>query len=108
KNFAAAAEGHAGRCADDRERRVLQRLEKRLAMLHEFLDPGPMRDVYGEERKPEICAERKMLSVISDDETFEALADDGNRLTDHRQRACVERVHLRMEFEAGDTVADVP
>src|SRR5262249_10266679 len=94
--------------ADHRERGVFEPLEYRLALLDELFDPGPVGDIGGEEGEPEIDAEGEVLAVAADDEPLEALADDGDRLTNHRQSPGVEGIRLGMELEAGDAVAKVP
>ena len=59
ENLAAAAERHSGRRADHREGSVFEPPEYRLALLDELFDPGPVGDIGGEQREPEIDAERK-------------------------------------------------
>src|SRR3546814_10425205 len=64
--------------------------------------------VGGEQRQPDIGADRKIIGLVVDDEALHAFPDDVDRLADHGEAVGVEGVHLGMEFQAGDAVADVP
>ena len=107
-DLAAAAERHARRRRDHRERAVLELAVDLLALGDQVLDHRPDRDVGREQREPDVGADREVAALVVDHERLEVLGDDADRLVDQVERVAVERVHLAVELEAGDAVADVP
>ena len=108
QDFAATAERHAGRRADDRERRVLERLEDLLAAGDELLDLTPGCDVGGEDGEPEVGADREIPALVVDDERPVFFVDEGDGFPEKRDDLIVERVALARELEAQHAVADIP
>jgi len=106
--FAAAAERHAAGRGNDRERRVFHRLHHRLALADQVVDHRPQPDIGGEQREADIGADRKVLRLVMDDQRLHLLADVIQGLLQQPERILVECVHLAVELEAGDAVADVP
>ena len=106
-HFAAAAQGHArGRCHD----RFVQVLELHQAVL-ENLDPPlqviPFLFLGGKENKGQVGAYGKVLAVVGNDQAQEILAHDIRGFGDHADDVITQGIHLGMEFETGDAVADV-
>ena len=76
EHLAAAAERQAGGSADDRERGVLQGLERALPELDGLLEERPQGEVRRVKREAEVHSGREVLRVVADHERPEPLGHD--------------------------------
>ena len=106
--FAAAAQGHAGRRADYRKRRELERLKGILALFDHILHHRPSGEIYGKQREAQIDPDRKIAALVVQHQCFEILAHCRNGFADHAQDVRVDGVHLAVKLEAGNAVANIP
>jgi hypothetical protein len=90
QDLAAAAERHAGGRADDRERRVFQRLVDLLAARDELLDLAPGGDVGGEYREPEVGADREIRALVVNHERLVFLLHERDGLAEQADDLIVE------------------
>ena len=108
QDLAAAAERAARRCADDRERRPLERRVRALARAHRQVERIPRGDVRGQQHGAEVRADREVLALVVHHQRAEVRRDAPDRLDDQRHGVRVEGVDVAGELQARHAVAGVP
>ena len=109
RDFAAAAESETGGGDDDGLGRKFYGLGHALKLADGEVDVVPLFFLNGHEEEHEIGADGEILGVVGDDEGFEGVAGASGLegLEDEGDNVGAEGVHLGVEFDAGDAIAEV-
>ena len=105
--LAAAAERHPERRGHDRLRRVLDRHARVLEAADGRVELVPLAFLRGEQHQHQIRADAEVLALVADHHRLviaRGLLDGG---ADHLHRVVAQRVHLAVELEAEDAVAEI-
>ncbi len=106
-DLAPAAQRHAERRAHDRLFRVLDAHVRLLHLAHHFVEHFPVAHLAGHENQAQVRAQTEVLVMARDDHAFEVLLDLVHAVRHHRDHVIVDRVHLGVDLEARDAIAEV-
>ena len=105
--LAAAAEGQPIGGGDDRHLGALQGQGGLLEGAHHQLDFGILLLLQGEGQHHQVGAGGELRSLAADHQRHPFALGPGQRLREHRQDVAADGVHLAVEFEGEDPVAEV-